>query len=83
MSFDLDVRGLDAIELSVENGGDGNSGDWGVWLAPELQPLSCVCITNILDFDGWFLSCRARGGERTRPRVLFPAPPPEMFGVNR
>ena len=36
-SFDLDVRGLDAIELSVENGGDGNSSDWGVWLAPELS----------------------------------------------
>jgi hypothetical protein len=30
-----------------------------------------------------FLRSRASGGERTRPRVLFPAPSPETFCVRR
>ena len=37
---------------------------------PELTKRSCL----------WG---RASGGERTRPRVLFPAPPPETFSVRR
>jgi len=33
----LDVSKVDVIELSVEDGGDGKSSDWGVWLSPTLQ----------------------------------------------
>ena len=28
--LDVDVRGVKLLELSVEDGGDGNHGDWGV-----------------------------------------------------
>jgi len=30
------VADVDVLELLVENGGDGNAGDWGVWLSPGL-----------------------------------------------
>lgn len=33
----IPVAEVDLLELIVENGGDGNSGDWGVWLDPELR----------------------------------------------
>ena len=35
--LDVDVQGVDLLELSVEDGGDGNNGDWGVWIRPKLQ----------------------------------------------
>ncbi|HEX7375901.1 MAG TPA: NPCBM/NEW2 domain-containing protein [Pirellulales bacterium] len=31
-----DVSGVDLLELIVEDAGDGNRGDWGVWLDPRL-----------------------------------------------
>ena len=52
----------------------------GGFLRPEIGRVS-VFMDN-RDCDGRLLRCRARGGERTRPRVLFPAPPPEMFCVH-
>lgn len=33
----MDVRGVVLLELLVEGGGDGNNGDWGVWIDPQLQ----------------------------------------------
>jgi hypothetical protein len=33
----VDAAGLDRLELLVEDGGDGTSGDWGLWLAPRLE----------------------------------------------
>jgi hypothetical protein len=36
--LDVDVRGVNLLELSVEDGGDGNRSDWGVWIWPQLQP---------------------------------------------
>ena len=38
-STDLDVSGVDTLVLIVENGGNGNGGDWGVWLEPTLMAL--------------------------------------------
>jgi hypothetical protein len=35
--LDVDVRGVNLLELSVEDGGDGNNGDWGVWIWPKLM----------------------------------------------
>lgn len=35
--FDISLEGIERLELIVENGGDGNSGDWGVWLNPVLS----------------------------------------------
>lgn len=32
-----DVRGVDVLELLVEDAGDGNHSDWGVWLDPRLE----------------------------------------------
>ncbi len=36
-SYDLDLSGVDSLELATEDGGDGNAADWGMWLAPELS----------------------------------------------
>ncbi|MBL8817040.1 MAG: NPCBM/NEW2 domain-containing protein [Planctomyces sp.] len=36
-SVDVDVEGVDLLELIVEDGGDGAFRDWSVWLAPELR----------------------------------------------
>lgn len=35
--LDVDVRGVRLLELSVEDGGDGNHSDWGMWIDPQLQ----------------------------------------------
>ncbi len=36
-SLDLDIAGIDMLELIVENAGNGNAADWGVWLEPVLK----------------------------------------------
>jgi hypothetical protein len=36
VALEVDVSGVDLISLVVEDGGDNNQGDWGVWLAPRL-----------------------------------------------
>jgi len=33
----VSIAGVDLLELIVEDAGDGNGGDWGVWLDPTLQ----------------------------------------------
>ncbi|HEX7375881.1 MAG TPA: NPCBM/NEW2 domain-containing protein [Pirellulales bacterium] len=33
----VDVKGIDLLELVVEDSGDGNRGDWGVWLNPRVR----------------------------------------------
>lgn len=35
--FELEVAGVERLELIVEDGGDGANSDWGVWLAPQLK----------------------------------------------
>ncbi|MCW1920952.1 NPCBM/NEW2 domain-containing protein [Luteolibacter arcticus] len=35
-SFNLNVEGVNTLELEVDNAGDGNSSDWGCWFDPEL-----------------------------------------------
>jgi hypothetical protein len=35
-SYDVDVTGVKILELVVEDGGDGNHNDWGLWLDPTL-----------------------------------------------
>jgi len=35
--LDVDVTGVKTLELIVENAGDDNTGDWGVWVNPELR----------------------------------------------
>jgi hypothetical protein len=35
--IDVDVSGVQALELSVEDGGDGSRGDWAVWIAPQVK----------------------------------------------
>ena len=35
--FEIDTTGVDRIELIVENAGDGNGADWGLWLEPTLR----------------------------------------------
>lgn len=35
--FDIDLRGVDELELLTEDAGDGKAADWGVWLAPLLS----------------------------------------------
>lgn len=32
----VDVKGVDLLELVAEDSGDGNRGDWGVWLDPRV-----------------------------------------------
>jgi hypothetical protein len=34
--FAADVTGVQKLELRVEDGGNGNGSDWGVWLDPQL-----------------------------------------------
>lgn len=34
---EIDITGIDKLELLVEDAGDGNRADWGVWLEPVLQ----------------------------------------------
>ena len=36
VSYDIDLTGVNEIILSTEDAGDGKSGDWGIWLSPEL-----------------------------------------------
>ncbi len=36
-SLDVDVSGIDTLELIVENAGNGNAADWGVWFEPVLK----------------------------------------------
>ncbi len=36
-AYDVDLTGVESLELVAEDGGDGNASDWGVWLAPELS----------------------------------------------
>lgn len=33
----VSVEGVKSLELRVENAGDGNASDWGVWLEPTLR----------------------------------------------
>ncbi len=33
---DIDVSGIQTVELITEPGGDGTSGDWGIWISPTL-----------------------------------------------
>ena len=35
--FDVDLTDVTSLELRTENAGDGNNGDWGIWLAPMLS----------------------------------------------
>lgn len=35
-TVDVDIAGVKGLKLLVENGGDGASGDWGVWIEPRL-----------------------------------------------
>lgn len=35
-SFNLKVEGVNALELVVDDAGDGNRSDWGCWFDPEL-----------------------------------------------
>jgi len=34
--YDIDLSGVDELELVTEDAGDGKASDWGVWLAPTL-----------------------------------------------
>ncbi|OYP31156.1 glycosyl hydrolase [Rhodopirellula sp. MGV] len=36
-SFDVDVTEVKRLTLQVTNGGDGNGGDWGIWIEPTLR----------------------------------------------
>ncbi len=36
-SLDVDVAGVDRLELLVEDAGDSASSDWGVWISPSLR----------------------------------------------
>jgi hypothetical protein len=36
LPFDVEVQNVKTLELRVEDGGNGNSSDWGVWLDPLL-----------------------------------------------
>lgn len=35
--IEVDIAGIDMLELIVENAGNGNAADWGVWLEPVLK----------------------------------------------
>ncbi len=35
--FQVDVTGVDVLELKVNNAGDGNASDWGIWIEPQLK----------------------------------------------
>ena len=34
--LDAAIRGVDRLELPVEDGGDGKTNDWGPWIDPQL-----------------------------------------------
>ncbi|MFO1063904.1 MAG: NPCBM/NEW2 domain-containing protein [Pirellulales bacterium] len=36
-AVEVQVGGIRSLELRVENAGDGNSADWGLWLEPKLM----------------------------------------------
>ncbi|MCK4564528.1 MAG: NPCBM/NEW2 domain-containing protein, partial [Verrucomicrobia bacterium] len=36
VTVDLDVSGVQTLELVTETGNDGGNGDWGLWIAPSL-----------------------------------------------
>jgi len=36
-SYDISLTGVNEIILATEDAGDGKTGDWGMWLAPELS----------------------------------------------
>jgi hypothetical protein len=36
-TYDIDLAGVESLELVTEDSSDGNGADWGVWLAPELS----------------------------------------------
>lgn len=36
-AFKVDVTGKQSLELIVEDGGNGNGSDWGLWLEPQLS----------------------------------------------
>lgn len=36
-TYNLDIAGKQNIELIVQDGGDGNGSDWGLWLEPTLS----------------------------------------------
>lgn len=36
--LEVDVQGVHLLELSVEDAGDGNNNDWGVWIRPQVRP---------------------------------------------
>jgi len=36
-SYDVDLTGVRELVLLTEDGGDGKTNDWGLWLAPELS----------------------------------------------
>jgi hypothetical protein len=35
--YDVNVTGIQVLDLIVEDGGNGNASDWGVWLEPRLS----------------------------------------------
>ena len=35
--FELDVSGVDSLELITEDGGNGNTSDHSIWVEPELS----------------------------------------------
>jgi hypothetical protein len=35
--YDVNVSGVQVLDLIVEDGGNGNASDWGVWLEPRLS----------------------------------------------
>lgn len=36
-AYQLDLDGVQKLELMVDDGGDGNGSDWGIWLEPTLN----------------------------------------------
>jgi len=36
-SVQTDLTGVETLELVVEDGGNGRSGDWGIWFSPMLS----------------------------------------------
>lgn len=36
VTFNVDISGVKELELRVEDAGDGNGSDWGLWLGPRL-----------------------------------------------
>ncbi len=44
--FEVDLEGANILELTVDDGGDGISSDWGVWLEPMLRRTSAQTTGN-------------------------------------